>query len=346
MRLSFPVPSTRHPVGGIAITYEFAEALARRGHEVTILHHELFGGDAVAGLHEIAWYEFDATVGHHFVDGARADVDALPDADIFVGHSPEIEANPRLGLPVKMIQGWRMYPEDQELAAYRSPCPKACVARWLIRIGEELGVDRRELVHTPIALHTERFHLSRPIDDRPPHLAFCWNVHPMKGGGLALEVARRVHAARPDTRISAFGTTAPPTVPDWLDFHREPARDVLVDEIYNTASVFLCTSVVEGFGLTNLEAMACGAALVTTDCGGIEDYVDPGTTGLVGPVDDADRLVAHVLALLDDDPLRIGIARAGHERALTFTWDRSAALMERFFVDYLADPAAFGRPSG
>ena len=58
MKLSFPVPSTRHPVGGIAISYEFAEALARRGHDVTILHHELFGGDAVHSTDEIGWYDF------------------------------------------------------------------------------------------------------------------------------------------------------------------------------------------------------------------------------------------------------------------------------------------------
>lgn len=345
MRLTFPVPSSRVPVGGIAIIYEFAEALARRGHEVTLLHHELFGDDAATGLDDIPWFTFSAPVHHQFVQGSKAALDILPAGDIILAYSEEVDENPWLGLPVTIVQGYRMYPEEHELATYRSPCPKACVAGWLVRIGEELGIDRRELVHTPIALHTERFRLSQPIEDRPPHLAFCWNDHPAKGAPIARAVVERVHAAMPEARISAFGTRQPDAVPDWLEFHLDPPRDVLIDEIYNRASVFLCTSVVEGFGLTNVEAMACGAALVTTDCGGIEDYVTPDETGLVRPTDDAAGLADDVLALLADEERRTAIARAGHRTANTFTWDRSAAIMEDFFSSYLADPAAFGRSS-
>lgn len=343
MKLSFPVPSTRHPVGGVAITYEFATALAHRGHDVTLLHHELFGDDAVASLDELPWFTFDAAVNHQFVEGGVADVSALPDADVFVGHAPAVDENPRLGLPVKVIQGWRMYPEAHEIAAYRTRAPKACVARWLLRIGTELGVPEHELIHTPIALHHDRFSLREPIEDRRPHVVFCWNSHPMKGGDLAIEVLGRLHEERPDVRLSAFGTWAPPEIPTWLTYHREPEPDVLVDELYNTASVFLCSSVVEGFGLTNLEAMTCGAALVTTDCGGPEDYAEQEITALVSPTMDADALLAATLRAITDDPLRTAIARAGRDRARGFTWDRSGALMESFFADYLADPGAFGR---
>ena len=267
----------------------------------------------------------------------------MPDADIFVGHAEEIDANPRCGLPLKLIQGWKMYPHEQEVAAYHAPCPKMCVARWLLRIGEELGIDRRELVHTPIALHHDQFRVTTPIDGRSPHIVFCWNPHPMKGATRALEVLAQVHDARPDVRISAFGTTHQPDAPDWIDFHLDPNPAVLVDELYNTASVFLCSSRVEGFGLTNLEAMACGAALVTTDCGGIEDYATHGDTALVSPVPNADALRDNLLRTLADDALRVRLARAGNELAATFTWDRSATIMERFFEAYVADPAAFGR---
>lgn len=343
MKLSFPVPSTPHPVGGVAITYEFATALAHRGHHVTLLHHELFGGDAVTSLDELAWFAFDETVDHHFVDSSAPTFDALPDADIFVAHGQAIDENPRLGLPVAMIQGWQMYPSAHEIATFRAHAPKACVARWLIRKGRELGVDERELVHTPIALHHDRFQLREPIEDRRPHVLFCWNPHPTKGGDLAIQVLGRLHEARPDVRLSAFGTWAPPEIPSWLTYHREPEPGMLVDELYNTASVFLCSSVAEGFGLTNLEAMTCGAALVTTDCGGPEDYAEQEVTALVSPTKDADALLAAARRALDDDTLRTGIARAGRDRARGFTWERSGALMEAFFAAYLADPEAFGR---
>ena len=58
-----------------------------------------------------------------------------------------------------------------------------------------------------------------------------------------------------------------PALPDWIEYHHDPKQEVIV-ELYNEASIWLQASVLEGFGLTALEAMACGAALVTTDCGG------------------------------------------------------------------------------
>ena len=54
-----------------------------------------------------------------------------------------------------------------------------------------------------------------------------------------------------------------------------------------------------------IEAMACGAALVTTDNGGSRDYAFDGTTALVADVGDAARLTEHVVTLLRDDALRV-----------------------------------------
>lgn len=342
MRISLPVPSTRRPVGGVAITYEFAAALAARGHETFLIHHDLFGDDAHTGLHDIDWFTFDPAVEHVFVHNVPSNIAAIPDADIIVAHSPEILATPRLGLAVSMIQGWRMYPEDQELSTFRRRGPKACVATWLRRVGIGLGVPAEHLIHTPIAVRHDRFALHRPVADREPHVVFCWNSHAQKGGRLGLETFRRLHETRPGVRLSAFGTERPRHVPDWLEFHELPAHDVLVHDLYNTATIFLCSSVVEGFGLTNVEAMACGAALVTTDCGGPRDYAEPDVSALFSPSEDVDALVANVHRLLDDEPGRVRIAEAGLASARAFTWERSAEIMEDFLHRYLDDPPAFG----
>ena len=52
--------------------------------------------------------------------------------------------------------------------------------------------------------------------------------------------------------------------------------------------MFVCPSVYEPLGIVNLEAMACGTAVVATDVGGIPEVVDDGETGLLVHYDEAD----------------------------------------------------------
>src|SRR5262249_13950659 len=58
-----------------------------------------------------------------------------------------------------------------------------------------------------------------------------------------------------------------------------PREDVI--QFYSHAAVFCCPSVYEPFGIINLEAMACGTAVVASAVGGIPEVVVPGETGLL-----------------------------------------------------------------
>ena len=80
LTLNFIAPSTRHPSGGVAVVYEFACAMARRGHEVHLFHGGFFEGN-VHGIEDIDWFEFDPRVVHTFAPGGAAD-DIIPDADV------------------------------------------------------------------------------------------------------------------------------------------------------------------------------------------------------------------------------------------------------------------------
>lgn len=345
VKILFPVPSTRHPVGGVAVTYEFAIAMADRGHKVTLCHHELYGGDEISSLDEVGWFDFRGDVHHIFVPSGVQNMNDLPSADIFMGYSPALEGTDHIGLPMSFIQGRGIYPAEEEAAAYRAPCPKVCVSKWLTRAGwEEMGVGENEMIHIPLGLRHDQFHLSTPIDERPRRLLFCYNAHPSKGAPLALATLEAVHEARPDVEIVGFGSLAPESpLPDWITYHKSPSKEILAQELYNGVSIFLWTSSVEGFGLPPLEAMTCGAALVTTDNGGSEDYAIKGETALISARRARKPLIRNLVKILDDDGLRQRIATEGSRLGATFTWESSAARMEAFFEDYLRDPAAFGR---
>lgn len=341
MILSFLAPSTSYPVGGNAMIYEFATAMAERGHDVHMYHHFLWGDDHVESLDEIGWYTFRAPMKHHF---GVAD-DEIEPADVFFGWSPAVEENPQWGLPICWIQGYRMYPGDDEEANFRKPCPKICIASWLVDVARSHGVPDGELVHISNALNHDHHRLTARIEGRPPRILWCYNNHPKKGAALAFDVLAEIRRRRPDVEIVAFGNRPmQEPLPPGMTYHHNPDQDVLVQELYNTASIFLWTSEVEGFGLPALEAMACGAALVTTDNGGSRDYAIHDETALVAPYPDRDALVGHVLRLLDDDAERVRIAAAGNELARTFTWERSGEQLEAFLLEYLANPTAHGRP--
>ncbi|MGF1663367.1 MAG: glycogen synthase [Kineosporiaceae bacterium] len=123
----------------------------------------------------------------------------------------------------------------------------------------------------------------------------------------------------------------------WIDrmLPREDVRQFLT-----AATVFVCPSVYEPLGIVNLEAMACGAAVVGTATGGIPEVVVPGETGWLVPIEqvddgsgtpvDPDRFVADLAATLAEavsDPARAAAyGRAGRARAGTeFSWDAVAA---------------------
>jgi alpha-maltose-1-phosphate synthase len=104
-----------------------------------------------------------------------------------------------------------------------------------------------------------------------------------------------------------------------------------IREILSAATVFVCPSVYEPLGIVNLEAMACGTAVVASDVGGIPEVVDNGVTGSLVHYDADDgagyqaRIAKAVNALIADPERAERFGRAGRQRCIAeFSWAQIA----------------------
>ena len=100
-----------------------------------------------------------------------------------------------------------------------------------------------------------------------------------------------------------------------------------VKQVLSASTVFVCPSVYEPLGIVNLEAMACGAAVVASDVGGIPEVVNDGETGTLVHYDAADadgfeRAIAGAVNDVVRDPAKAAaFGAAGRERTIAeFSW--------------------------
>lgn len=120
--------------------------------------------------------------------------------------------------------------------------------------------------------------------------------------------------------------------------------------ILTSATTFVCPSIYEPLGIVNLEAMACGAAVVGTATGGIPEVVVDGVTGRLVPIEqvqdgtgtplDPERYVADLARVLTevvtDEQQARAYGAAGRERAVAdFSW-REVARQTRALYDEVA----------
>jgi len=109
-------------------------------------------------------------------------------------------------------------------------------------------------------------------------------------------------------------------------------RDDDLPYFYRRARAFVLPSRFEPFGMTALEAMACGTPVVATNRGGLARYLDDGRDALLADPSDTEALAAAMLRAATDEELAARLVAAGHETvAREFTWE---AIAEKHVVFY------------
>jgi starch synthase len=182
------------------------------------------------------------------------------------------------------------------------------------------------------------------IDPARPYVLYVGRITRQKGLPHLLAAAHRLDpgvqvvlcASAPDTREIAAEVSAGVAALTgergggvfWIQ-DMLPRRDIV--QLLSHATAFCCPSVYEPLGIVNLEAMACGTAVVASDVGGIPEVVVDGETGYLAhhdpaAVTDFETALADGMNALVRDPERAAaMGAAGRRRAVEhFAWDAIA----------------------
>jgi len=163
--------------------------------------------------------------------------------------------------------------------------------------------------------------MCRLLPDYPEFSAVVIGAVTADQGAFNEQLKRRVAQAGLSGRVYFLGELPIDEVPPW----------------YRRLLIYAFTSRNEGFGLTLLEAMASGAALVAARAGAADKVVLEGETGLLVPAGDADAMTAALERLMRDPALAQRMGRSGRERALSlFSVETEADRIAAVYHDALA----------
>ena len=234
------------------------------------------------------------------------------------------------------------------------------------------SVDRSRVHVIHNGIDVEQYRLDRRtdvlerhgIDPAVPYAFFVGRMTRQKGIVHLLDAAAHVDPAHPIVVLASSPDTAEIGMElraraaevraagaPLVLIEETPPREAVV-QLLSHATVFVCPSIYEPFGLVNIEAMACETAVVASAVGGIPEIVVGGETGVLVPVPDPDAtgtprdhdafaraLAAAIDQLLGDPDRAAALGRAGRERVLErFTWPAIARRTADLYETVVATP--------
>ncbi|MGQ9664030.1 MAG: glycosyltransferase family 4 protein [bacterium] len=108
-------------------------------------------------------------------------------------------------------------------------------------------------------------------------------------------------------------------------------------EIYHRARIVVQPSIKEGWGLTSIEAQACGTPVICANTPGLRETVIDGKTGYLYDYGNITQLAERIKELLLDDEKWLNFSNAAQEWAQRFSWDSAAEMMEKILCSKIGD---------
>lgn len=336
--------------GGRKIIYEYANYLVEKGHNVDIIfladtpykqrkfNFVKHAGHLVdffrrkSSQNNVTWFPLNKAIKLNANYSLKKNV--FRDRDVVIAFDYGIALHisgkiKNLNKVVYFIQSdEKVYVEDGIVdAAWKLPMQKIVVSSWLY---DMLKKHDNKVMLVKNYVKTENFYIEKPVEDRGRIVSLLNHPSISKDVLTGIKALKIVHDRFPDLKVIFFGNpNRPSDLPEYFEYIQKADEKVLRSNIYNQSSIFLFTSKSEGWGLVATEAMASGAALVSTRNGGVDDFGIDGETALLSDVGDFKDLANNIIRLLENDDMRIKLAKNGADLVNTLTFENSANEFEK-----------------
>ena len=197
------------------------------------------------------------------------------------------------------------------------------------RLSKLVNRDKTQTISNPIGIKATEFEFD--FSPNSQQVIVVSKLSPRKGISYLLQAWERIMQSHPDANLVIAGSG--PEAEKLQRLGRELSLDHVEftgyvgeerkRELLRESAVFALPTLYEGFGITNLEAMASGCAVVSTDTWGVKDYLDHEKNGLLVAPRSPVELAEAVSRLLQNTEFRKRLAANGRRTAEQYSMEES-----------------------
>ena len=321
MKISFISPHL-NVCGGVRVILRLAQYLTRLGHTVNVLANKTGAG---------AFWLFPKPefpilrVGSSYTEYIEKDTDVV--VDFLDG---DLHPIPKKTKRVLFLQGYGTQDKDKEEENLsRDFDGVITTSKWLY----DLVIHRKKRNVFIVPPGIDNIFKPKIAKKFYFHIGGLYHRSSSKNTHTFINVANSFYAATHGEVIPLLISSKYDKNNTLLDKFTCPfsliinAPQKILPDVYSSLSVWISTSSNEGFGLTVLEAMACGVPVIYMPNKGLDGYVVSGKNCLMAR--NEKEILEHLFTLQKDSSLRGRLIAEGINLAKSFTWDKSSRLFEQ-----------------
>lgn len=350
MVINFVLPSLGAS-GGIDVVYKYVELLIKHGHDVRVYKelnarnmyrysssiknwaHQMYCTIKAVVLKNGNRHDEDCFVWHITDDTVRrADVviaTAWPTA--FAVN----ELSSTAGNKYYFIQDYEIWDNEAMVKkSYMLPLKKIVISTWINNcLKRDLGIGPFPVVYNGI--DTKLYHKVE-VNRNSQEISFLMLNHLLskKGVDKGIKAFELVKKKYPMSKLRMFGLCDGGNLPEYVEYYQNPSKEKIVN-LYSMSDIFIFPSLEEGWGLTPLEAMACGCVVVGTNVGFALDIGKNKENMMISSPGDIEGMVENIIELIENPTLRNHISELARKSISDLDWENACSKMEKCISTYV-----------
>ncbi|MBR2289255.1 MAG: histidine phosphatase family protein [Clostridia bacterium] len=319
--------------GGSKIILEYANRLAAREHRITLISYDEYPN----------WFELNENVSFVQVPENSEQEDWIPDCDIIVSTSWKniYQAIHSKKAPVVFFEqgGSHIFDiENLSKEKYEAVRDRFKLLKYIYTVSSFAKDKIKEHYHKDSevicnAIDSSVFYYDSNLEKDKSKINITIigsEKFKFKNIDESLEAIRIIQNKYKNIELNWISQDIPEKNKEKAIVNPKPTQ---IGDILRKTDIFICNSEYESFCLPALEAMTCGAAVMTTDNGGIRDFVKNEENALIIEKHNINDIVNKIEYLIENTPFREKISRNGIETSKKFDWEESVNQTEKYYFE-------------